>query len=256
VVTGTHPVLLVGPNDDAGALERTLDNDHRRVIRAGAVAEAMERAKSEQPSAIVYRGGLDDAVALVKKLRCNARTALVPAVIVADAPAGAREELARWGVTSVLGAATLDQQIADAVRELAPLPPTAQAPASELGRADRLRALERANLLDTPPEEPFDRLARLTAQLLDVPVVLMSIVDNQRQFFKAQVGLLEPLSTTRQTPVTHSFCQWVVTASKTRDAICCCRRTRRPSRWASSPMPACRSVPNSTRPSDRSARSM
>jgi hypothetical protein len=40
----------------------------------------------------------------------------------------------------------------------------------------------------------------------------MSIVDRRRQFFKAQFGLTEPLSTTRQTPITHSFCQWVVTA--------------------------------------------
>ena len=148
MVTHTHPVLLVESDDDAGALERTLDHDRRRVIRAAAVAEAMERAKSEQPSAIVYRGALADAVALVKRLRCNARTALLPAVIVADAPDSAREELARWGVTSVLDIATADQHIADAVRQLAPLPPPAQAPESELGRADRLRALERANLLD------------------------------------------------------------------------------------------------------------
>lgn len=214
MATDTHPVLLVERNDGAGALERTLGDDGRRVIRARAVAEAMDRARQDQPSAVVFRGALDDAVALTKKLRCNARTALLPAVIVADAPDTTRQELARWGVTSVLSPATADRQIADAVRELAPLAPAAQAPDSELGRPDRLRALERANLLDTPPEEPFDRLARLTARLLDVPVVLMSIVDRQRQFFKAQVGLSEPLSTTRQTPITHSFCQWVVTGDE------------------------------------------
>ena len=42
----------------------------------------------------------------------------------------------------------------------------------------------------------------------------MSIVDRQRQFFKAQVGLAEPVSTTRQLPITHSFCQWVVTGDE------------------------------------------
>lgn len=210
----TQPVLLVEQKDGAGVLERTLGDDGRRVIRARAVAEAMDRARRDQPSAVVFRGALDDAVALTKKLRCNARTALVPAVIVADLPAGVREELARWGVTSVLAPATTDRLIADAVRELAPLTPGAQAPDSELGRPARLRALERANLLDSPPEEPFDRLARLTAQLLDVPVVLMSIVDRQRQFFKAQVGLSEPLNMTRQTPIAHSFCQWVVTGDE------------------------------------------
>ena len=212
--SNTQPVLLVEPRDAASALEPTLADDRQRVIRAGNVAEAMDRAKREQPSAIVFRGALDDAAALVKKLRCNARTALLPAVIVAEAPDAARQELARWGVTAVFGPATADRQIADAVREVAPLPPPALAPDSEIARPDRLRALERADLLDTPPEEPFDRLARFTAQLIDVPIVLMSIVDSQRQFFKAQVGLSAPLNITRQTPITHSFCQWVVTADE------------------------------------------
>jgi GAF domain-containing protein len=178
------------------------------------VAEAMERAKRDRPSAVVFRGALADGVNLVKKLRCNARTALLPVVIVADASDGAREELARWGVTSVLALTAADRLIADVVRELAPSPPAAQAPDSELGRADRLSALERSRLLDSPPEEPFDRLAHFVGQLLDVPVVLMSIVDRKRQFFKAQVGLPEPLRATRQTPITHSFCQWVVTGDE------------------------------------------
>lgn len=209
----THPVLLIEPGESAGGLERTLGDAGWPVIRGG-VAEAMERARRDQPSAIVFRGAADAAVALVKKLRCNARTALLPVVIVADASNGAREELARWAVTSVFGAATDARKIADAVRELARLPPPAQAPDVELGRPARLRALERTNLLDSPPEESFDRLAHLTAQLLDVPVVLMSIVDRQRQFFKAQVGLPEPLAAIRQTPITHSFCQWVVTGDE------------------------------------------
>jgi hypothetical protein len=174
----------------------------------------MDRARRDQPSAIVFRGAVADAVGLVKKLRCNARTALVPVVAVTDASADARQELARWGVASVLGPATEDRKIAGAVRGLAPLVPPAQAPDEELGRPNRLRVLARTNLLDSPPEEAFDRLARLTAQLLDVPVVLMSLVDRQRQFFKAQVGLPKPLDTARQTPITHSFCQWVVTADE------------------------------------------
>ena len=90
----------------------------------------------------------------------------------------------------------------------------AAGPARELDARIALSALERARLLDSPPEEPFDRLAHLVGQLLDVPVVLMSIVDRQRQFFKAQVGLPEPLCAIRQTPLTHSFCQWVVTGDE------------------------------------------
>ena len=214
MVTHDRHVLLVGPNGETASIEQTLGNDGWQVIQAGAVADAMECAKRDPPSAVVFRGALADGVSLAKKLRCNARTALLPMAIVADASDGARDELARWGVTSVLAPTVADRLIADVVRELAPLPPPAQAPDSELGRADRLRALERARLLDSPPEEPFDRIAHFTGQLLDVPVVLMSIVDSQRQFFKAQVGLPELLRATRQTPITHSFCQWVVTGDE------------------------------------------
>jgi hypothetical protein len=212
-VASTVPlVLLVESTDVDGALQQTLHDDGWRVGRARAVAEAMERARREHPAALVVRGALDDAMALVKKLRCNAHTAMLPALVVADAADAARQELARWGVKSVLGAASSDGQITEAVRDLVPLTP-APAPDAELRRPDRLRALERADLLDTPPEEPYDRLARFTAQLLDVPIVLISVLDSQRQFFKAEVGLPSPVNTTRQIPVTHSFCQWVITAN-------------------------------------------
>ena len=149
MVTHTNLVLLVEPNGAAGTLDQTLGDAGWRVIRAGPVGEAMECAKRDQPSAIVFRGTLDAAVPLVKKMRCNARTALLPVVIVADASDAARQELSRWGVTSVLDAATADRQIADAVRQLAPLPRPAQAPDAELGRPDRLRVLERTNLLSS-----------------------------------------------------------------------------------------------------------
>ena len=105
-----------------------------------------------------------------------------------------------------------DQLIADAVREFVPLPPVTQAPDSELGRADRLSALERSRLLDSPPEEPFDRLAHFTGQLLDVPIVLMSVVDRQRQFFKAQMGLPEPCADP-PAPIAYRS-NWVVTGDE------------------------------------------
>ena len=43
--------------------------------------------------------------------------------------------------------------------------------------ADRLAALRRFELLDTPPEPAFDQLTRLAAKLLDVPIALISLVD-------------------------------------------------------------------------------
>lgn len=75
---------------------------------------------------------------------------------------------------------------------------------------DRLAALKRTGLLDSPPEEVFDRLTRLASRALSAPVALVSLVDDHRQFFKSQVGLEEPWAAERQTPLSHSFCQHVV----------------------------------------------
>lgn len=79
-----------------------------------------------------------------------------------------------------------------------------------LRNADRLAALKDTGLLDSAPEEAFDRITRLVAHLLDTPVSLVSLVDADRQFFKSAQGLPEPLASERQTPLSHSFCQHVV----------------------------------------------
>ena len=71
----------------------------------------------------------------------------------------------------------------------------------------RLEALRRTSLLDSPPEEAFDRLTRMATTVLRVPVALVSLVDCDRQFFKSQCGLSEPLASLRQTPLTYSFCK-------------------------------------------------
>ena len=76
----------------------------------------------------------------------------------------------------------------------------------------RLDALERTELLDSLPEPAFDRLVALGSRLMGTPVNLVSLVDDRRQFFKAQCGLPAPYDTERQTPLTHSFCQHVVTS--------------------------------------------
>jgi diguanylate cyclase (GGDEF)-like protein len=63
------------------------------------------------------------------------------------------------------------------------VPPT---PSNESARIDTLRAL---HILDTSPEERFDRLTRLAKRLFGVPIALVSLVDTNRQWFKSCVGL-------------------------------------------------------------------
>lgn len=59
-------------------------------------------------------------------------------------------------------------------------------PANE---AQRLSALYSLSLLDTPPEERFDRLTRLASKLFDVPIAYLSMIDANRQWFKSSCGL-------------------------------------------------------------------
>jgi GAF domain-containing protein len=75
---------------------------------------------------------------------------------------------------------------------------------------NRLAALRRTGLLDTPREEPFDRLTRLGAAICKAPIALMTLVDHDRQFFMSSYGLSEPWQTLRETPLTHSFCKYAV----------------------------------------------
>lgn len=84
-----------------------------------------------------------------------------------------------------------------------PVPPAVTNPA-------RLTRLQSLHLLDSPAEVAFDRLTRLASQIIDAPVSLVSLVDADRQFFKSAFGLPEPWLTARQTPLSHSFCQYVV----------------------------------------------
>ncbi len=59
-------------------------------------------------------------------------------------------------------------------------------PANEKERLGSLRSL---NVLDTLPEERFDRLTRMASRVFEVPISLVSLVDENRQWFKSRVGL-------------------------------------------------------------------
>jgi hypothetical protein len=81
---------------------------------------------------------------------------------------------------------------------------------SPAGDPRRLKALRQSGLLDSPPAEEFDRITELVRRVLAVPVALISLVDEERQYFKSHAGLPEPWAARRQTPLSHSFCQYAV----------------------------------------------
>jgi phosphoribosyl 1,2-cyclic phosphodiesterase/DNA-binding response OmpR family regulator len=70
--------------------------------------------------------------------------------------------------------------------------------------AGRLAALRELGILDTPAETRFDRLTRIAASALDVPIALVTLVDSERQWFKSCFGL-----DVRETSREVAFCAHV-----------------------------------------------
>lgn len=85
---------------------------------------------------------------------------------------------------------------------------------ARLSDTQRLQALDSTGLLDSGTEAAFDRAVNLATHALGTPVGLVSLVDGRRQFFKAQVGLEGEVSVARETPLSHSFCQYVASSDK------------------------------------------
>ncbi|MDP3489240.1 MAG: ATP-binding protein [Phenylobacterium sp.] len=79
---------------------------------------------------------------------------------------------------------------------------------SDCVEGERLRSLRSYGVLDTLPEEAFDRLTSLAAELFDSPIALVSLIDEQRQWFKSHHGL-DATSTPRE----WSFCAHAIKQS-------------------------------------------
>src|SRR5690625_2408325 len=75
--------------------------------------------------------------------------------------------------------------------------------------AQRLTDLKALNILDTEAEERFDRYTQLAADLFQVPIALISLVDEERQWFKSAAG-----TQLRETDRSISFCGHVVAADE------------------------------------------
>jgi diguanylate cyclase (GGDEF)-like protein len=76
-----------------------------------------------------------------------------------------------------------------------------------LDEQGRLAALHRYEVLDTPAEEPFDRITKLVQLVLDVPMATVSLIDEDRQWFKSCMGIAEA-----GTPRDQAFCDYTIRA--------------------------------------------
>ncbi len=69
----------------------------------------------------------------------------------------------------------------------------------------RMKVLRSLNILDTRPDERFDRITRLAARLFRVPIALFTLVDTNRQWFKSNLGL-----NAKETARDISFCTYAI----------------------------------------------
>lgn len=96
-----------------------------------------------------------------------------------------------------------------------------------LDEPQRLAVLLNLNILDTAPEERFDRITRLAARLFHVPVALVSLIDAERQWFKSRVG-----TALAESPRSSAFC----THALLQDGVMVIEDAMHDSRFADNPM--------------------
>ena len=70
----------------------------------------------------------------------------------------------------------------------------------------RVKEVYSLNELDTPPENQFDRLTKMASVVCDAPIALISLIDDQRQWFKSKIGIDED-----EVDVENTICQYTIT---------------------------------------------
>ncbi len=179
----------------AAVVESHVD-PYRAILAIGARAPAAVVIDADPPGPATS--------ALIESLSADpALRAAQLFVVGAEAPA-----MAAGRTHLVPGLAALPAAVEAALRQdAAPLPATDEArsfpiPANE---GQRLLALERLGIVDTPPEEPFDRLTWLASRALDAPVSLLGLLTPDRQVFKSRQGL-----DMTETPRDWAFCNYTI----------------------------------------------
>ena len=202
-------------------LMQLLEQQGFRVENAAATlepAEVIELAAKADAEAICISVVAPSTLIHARFIAGKIRAAL-PRVKIIVGTWGATETTAE--VTERLRSSGADEvvvSLAEAVVQLAKCSVTitdemipAPIPANEEERLSELQALQ---ILDTLPEEAFDRITAKVARLFEVPIALVSFIDRDRQWFKSAVGLPPDLAEARSILRAESVCGHVVASDQ------------------------------------------
>jgi phosphoribosyl 1,2-cyclic phosphodiesterase len=192
-----HRALVVmRPSPASATIAEALAADGVETGTQAGVGAAVGRFLAEAPHIVILDGDVDGVAA------CRAIRSLEPkggeaAILLVGSPPEPTAGASEW-LASPFSVEYARSRIRAWLLRVESRWRAARRPEKE---SDRLAALYRLALLDSAPEERFDRLTRLAAGLLEAPVTLVTLVDHDRQWFKSRVGTL-----LTETPRDVSFC--------------------------------------------------
>lgn len=208
-----QPLIFVGYGDWPRMRELVAAMRDRGwgISRTADGAQVALRVHREQPQLILLdatMGGAGVGTAL-RDLRVNPELAAIPVLVIAGGDLS--EPMAALGAAALLPPDAQIDTLIDAMAEMTVSPAVVRlAPADVVAAPARLQAVVQSGLTEVKDSAFLDLLTAMAARVLRVPVALLSTVDDRRQFFSSFVGLGPPWSEQRETPLSHSFCQWVV----------------------------------------------
>ena len=205
--------VLIGIADEtlAEKIQQAAQADNLRTVRAATSEDVLAIVRSTRLSLVILDDGRagGDALETCRAIRDididHARD--LPVIIVADADSDAGPEA---GVTDWLIQPFTPEYARTRVRAWimrstcrwgrAPLPEDEER---------RIKALKELQILDTKMEERFDQITRIAAAAFDVPIALVTLVAQDRQWFKSRVGL-----NVTETPRDQAFCAHTILDTK------------------------------------------
>ncbi len=202
--------ILIGVADEtlAEKIQQAAHADGLQILRAETSQAVLKTVRSKRLSLVIVddggvAGGALETCRAIRDIDVEHARDL-PVVIVANAVSDAGTDA---GVTDWLIQPFTSEYLRTRLRawvmrsmcrwERAPIPQN---------EARRIKALNELQILDTNPEERFERIARIAARAFDVPIALVTLVDQDRQWFKSHYGL-----NVNETPRDRAFCAHTIT---------------------------------------------